>query len=52
MLAQQLREPQQRMERQAELLLSVMHVEPQMVILSLASLLGSDRQAITIRHTT
>ncbi|HEX5720249.1 MAG TPA: HAMP domain-containing protein [Thermoanaerobaculia bacterium] len=31
LLAQQLRESQQRMERQAELLLSVMHVEPQML---------------------
>lgn len=31
LLAQQLRQSQQRMERQAELLLSVMHVEPQML---------------------
>jgi signal transduction histidine kinase/HAMP domain-containing protein len=31
MLAQQLRQSQQRMERQAELLLSVMHVEPQLL---------------------
>jgi HAMP domain-containing protein/HPt (histidine-containing phosphotransfer) domain-containing protein len=31
LLAQQLKESQQRMERQAELLLSVMHVEPQML---------------------
>lgn len=31
LLAQQLQESQQRMERQAELLLSVMHVEPQML---------------------
>jgi signal transduction histidine kinase len=31
LLAHQLRESQQRMERQAELLLSVMHVEPQML---------------------
>jgi HPt (histidine-containing phosphotransfer) domain-containing protein/HAMP domain-containing protein len=31
LLAQQLRESQQRMERQAELLLSVMHVEPQLL---------------------
>jgi signal transduction histidine kinase/HAMP domain-containing protein len=31
LLAQQLKQSQQRMERQAELLLSVMHVEPQML---------------------
>jgi signal transduction histidine kinase len=31
LLAQQLRQSQQRMERQAELLLSVMHVEPQLL---------------------
>ena len=31
LLAQQLKDSQQRMERQAELLLSVMHVEPQML---------------------